>query len=68
MNDFTRQAAESAGMQQDQLTLKAGRAEHLPVPDASVDLAVCTLVSSTCCLVPTSAALLPSNRELLFTL
>ena len=44
MQEFAQSAAEDAGLKPDQLQLMAGRAEKLPVPSDSCDVAVCTLV------------------------
>ncbi|KAK9794357.1 hypothetical protein WJX73_003714 [Symbiochloris irregularis] len=44
MDSFAQENAEAQGLQPDQLKLAAGRAEKLPLPDSSFDVAVCTLV------------------------
>lgn len=62
MNSFAQENAEAQGLQPDQVKLAAGRAEKLPLPDNSFDVAVCTLVRSTsqlpgCLVISKSAAM-----------
>ncbi len=45
MEPYARQAAATVGLQKHQLDLQQGLAEQIPLPDASADLVICTLVS-----------------------
>ena len=44
MFEYARASADRAGLPKDQLDLKLAAAEQLPVPDASFDTVICTLV------------------------
>ena len=44
MEPYAQEAAAAAGLSPTKLQLQQGVAEHLPLPSASVDLVICTLV------------------------